>query len=171
MRNLIKLVISIYAFTASELSFGANASTIVTTTNPAGALEIIGPDARQITFEGAAFDIVSGYYEGGVGFTSNTGIMYIDYAYSGIYNNVGRSLHNNYTADSFSGLRIDFSFTPTATTDGFGFFFGASDYVWTLNAFTAADVLVDSLTINPVFASNSGDFFGITGNNISYACR
>jgi hypothetical protein len=102
----------------------------------------------------------------GVTFTPGAGeLFFIDDQYAGQYNTVGRYLTDR--GNSFSSLRFDFGGVVSA----FGFQFGASDYVWTLRAYDAFDMILASTSISPTGGSNAGDFFGLTTGsaNISYA--
>lgn len=85
--------------------------------------------------------------------------------YAGDYNTRGRLHISNFGSD-FQALRFDFA----GGTSAFGFLFGASDASWTLRAYNSSNVLLDSVNIAPVFASNAGDFFGLSGlGDASYA--
>ena len=85
--------------------------------------------------------------------------------YNGGFNNQGLQ-HISNLGSEFQALRFDFS----GATSAFGFLFGASDSSWTLSAFDAGNVLLDTTNIPPVFASNAGDFFGLGGlSGASYA--
>lgn len=66
-----------------------------------------------------------------------------------------------------SQFRFDFEDTVSA----FGFNFGGPDAVWTLSAYTADGTLVDEMDIGWVAVDeiSDGQYYGITGANISYA--
>lgn len=78
--------------------------------------------------------------------------------FAGNYNTRDR-LHISNFGSQFQALRFDFGSSISAL----GFLFGASDSSWTLRAYNSANTLLDSLDIAPVFASNAGDFFGLSG--------
>lgn len=78
--------------------------------------------------------------------------------YAGNYNTRDR-LHISNMGNEFQALRFDFGSSISAL----GFLFGASDSSWTLRAYNSANTLLDSLDIAPTFASNAGDFFGLSG--------
>jgi len=78
--------------------------------------------------------------------------------FAGDYNTRDR-LHISNFGSQFQSLRFDFG----TTTSALGFLFGASDASWTLRAYNSANTLLDSLDIAPVFGSNAGDFFGLSG--------
>ncbi len=89
----------------------------------------------------------------------------VDSDFAGDFNTRALNHITNHGAE-FQSLRFDFD-NPTSA---FGFLFGASDSSWTLSAFNVSNTLLDSMTISPVFSSNSGDFFGLKGlSNSSYA--
>jgi len=78
--------------------------------------------------------------------------------FAGDYNTRGRWHISNF-GTQFQSLRFDFGSAISAL----GFLFGASDASWTLNAFNSSNTLLDSINIAAVFASNAGDFFGLSG--------
>lgn len=78
--------------------------------------------------------------------------------FAGSYNTRGR-LHISNQGYQFQILRFDFDSTISAL----GFLFGASDSSWTLSAFNSSNLLLESIDIAPVYASNNGDFFGLSG--------
>jgi len=152
---------------AAGLLVGASshalAAPIVASTTQAGALGIIGAGAVQQTFESAPNTSVNSLTLGDVTFKAGAGTnLYINADYAGGYNTIGKSLQNTYAGDAFSSLRISFA----NAVDAFGFFFGAQDSSWTLTAFDAANNAVGSLAI-PAYSGDN--FFGLTGQGISYA--
>lgn len=80
----------------------------------------------------------------------------VDGDFAGNYNTRGRYHITNY-GTSFQQLRFDFG----GATSAFGFLFGASDSTWVLSAYNAGGLL-ESLNIGAVYASNAGDFFGLS---------
>jgi hypothetical protein len=117
------------------------------------------------------FDAVSsGEYAvltiGGVTFSGVGGNFSVKGDYNGNYNTTGgQSVFNDmdYLPSQF---RFDFSTAVSA----FAFNFGASDKSWLLEAFDAAGASLSSIIINPVLASNSGNYFGLSsGAPISFA--
>jgi hypothetical protein len=148
------------------LAIPAHAGTISTTTTPVGALSLIGAGSTQIKFDSLAPGKYANFTNGGVTFTANAGgSIYANSDYANVFNTFGQSIANTYAADAFTKLTFNFA----SATSGFGFFFGASDSSWILTAYDASSAVIDSLSISPVFASNAGNFFGITGSNISSA--
>jgi hypothetical protein len=117
------------------------------------------------------FDAVSdGEYAaltlGTVTYTGVDGAFAIGSDYNGDYNTTGgKSAFNDF--DYAPGqFRFDFSTAVSA----FAFNFGASDLGWLLEAFDAAGNSLSSMVIDPVLASNSGDYFGLSsGTPISFA--
>ena len=77
----------------------------------------------------------------------------------------GQSLYTDFDLDP-DQIRFDFSTVVTA----FGFNWGAADNTWLLEAFDAGGNLIESTSILATFASNAGEFFGLsTGVAIAYA--
>lgn len=120
-----------------------------------------------IDFEQATPGSYNSITQGNVTFSAPSGqVGFISSNYGGSYNTQGKSLQNTYAFDGFNNLKISFS----TSTNAFGFNFGASDESWTLSAFDAAGLLLDTQIIAPTNSSNAGDFFGIKTNTlISYA--
>jgi len=110
--------------------------------------------ATLIDFESVANGVTSSLTLAGVTFSATPNFT-VDTTYSGSFNTTGRYIQNN--AGSVSQLNIDFS-TPVSA---FGFNFGAADVSWTLNAYDSGNNLLGSMTINPMFSSNAGEFFGL----------
>jgi len=146
----------------------ASATPINVQTTPAGAQAIpalVG--GTVITFD----DVLHGTYHSltvsGVTFTSDReNLIWIDNAYSGEYNTFGfGSLHNNYDARSFNTLTIEFASPVSA----FGFFWGASNVVWTLNAYDGSHALIESFALPVTMFSNAGDFVGLINPGMAYA--
>ncbi len=106
---------------------------------------------------------LSGVTIGGVG-----GTFDIDGDFIGQFNTRGvNALSNdNFTSVSTSTFTFDFS----APTSAFAFLFGASDAgVWRVNAFNAANALIESYLIPATQSSNAGDYFGISAAGITRA--
>ena len=117
------------------------------------------PGGSQETFDSAVPGTYSSFTaSNGVTITPDQGVLYIDNAYSGSYNNPGQSLHNCYCSDSFGALTFNLSGPASA----FAFNFGASDQSWTLSAYDSSNTLLESDSVGPTFSSNAGDFFGIS---------
>jgi hypothetical protein len=145
----------------------AEAGTISVQTTPSGAQSIPGlVGSTVIDFEGVAAGTYSMLTLSGVTFTPDgQNLMWVDGSYAGGYNTFGQSLHNNYDPQSFSTLTINFN----GTTNGFGFFWGASDTQWTLTAYDSSNNAIESLLLPITFSSNAGDFVGIIDPGIAYA--
>ncbi|RAK67170.1 PEPxxWA-CTERM sorting domain-containing protein [Phenylobacterium kunshanense] len=139
----------------------ASAATIVTMTTRDNVEAVTGlTGGTVINFE----DIAPGAYtqltKNGVTF-SGTGSVSVDSQFSGQYNLQGKALKGV----SNKGMFFDFD----APITGFGFFFGASDLVWTLAAYDANDNLLETLQISPTRHNNLGNFYGIKANGIASA--
>lgn len=145
----------------------ADASTIYVQTTPAGATTIPGLVGATVeTFEGATPGGYSALALGGVHFIAGAGTdLFISNDYDGQYNNFGQSLQNTYASDAFGSLRMNF----VSPVSAFGFFWGASDYQWTLSAYDSGNNLLESFNLPITKASNAGDFVGLIDPNISYA--
>ncbi len=94
--------------------------------------------------------------------SSSSGSLFIENTYSGQYASTGQYLASQFSVGPFT---ISFASGVSA----FGFNWGAADYAWTLNAYSSGGSLLESLTVNPTYASNSKEFFGIATAGISYA--
>lgn len=148
---MIKTIIAIGALV---VGVAANAAIIHTTTTPAGAVALTG--STVVDFESFAPAEYAGVTSMGLTITPDNGHQFIDTDYASSYNNFGKlSLHNCYCGDSFGGITGTFA----STVSKFGFFFGASDTMWTLSTFDALGGLIDSADIGPTHGSNAGDFY------------
>jgi hypothetical protein len=95
--------------------------------------------------------------------------FWLDDAFAGSFNSIGRSLQTTFNGTQFDELRVDFLGGPVSA---FGFRWGAADFSdWTISAFTTSGVSIFSRSIPATMGSNAGDFFGIfsTSSNIGYA--
>jgi len=155
--------------TAAALAAGlsiagqATGAVIAIQTTPGGVAAATGLTGPTLDFNDLTPGTRGSVSGGGVTITSDLGDLVIDNEYPGQFNTFGRSLSN----EGWAFNELTFSFA--APVDGFGFFFGASDYVWTLTAYDAANNVLESFDISPVKASNAGDFFGFTGAGIARA--
>lgn len=141
----------------------ASASAITGNGSPITAAQLAG--GTVIDFDGTTSGDYSSLSTGGVTFKGVDAPFTIGTDYNGNYNtNGGKSLYNGFDNTPRS-LRFDFSSTVSA----FGFNWGAADYAWTLNAYSSGGSLLESLTVNPTYASNNKEFFGIATAGISYA--
>jgi hypothetical protein len=72
----------------------------------------------------------------------------------------------------FTGFDLiphQFRFDFAVPLDAFAFNWGASDNVFTLNAYGSADELLATLAIPATTGSNAGDYFGLAAEGMSYA--
>lgn len=154
------------AFALASASF-VEASSIYVLTTPSGATTIPGlVGSTVIDFESTTPGTYTTLTLSGVTFTPDgSNLMWVDNAYAGQYNNFGQSLHNNYDPLSFNTLNINFN----GTTSGFGFFWGASDSTWVLNAYDSSHSLIESFTLPITSFSNAGDFVGLVDPGIASA--
>ncbi len=145
----------------------AQATTVNVNTTPGGITSIGGfSGATIINFESVAPGTYSSVTQSGVTFTPDgSNQIWVDNAYSGQYNNFGQSLHNNYDSLSFGTLTINFS----SPTSAFGFHWGASDTQWTLNAYNASHVLIESFALPITGPGNAGTFVGLVDPGIASA--
>lgn len=119
----------------------------------------------SIDFEGLAPGDFSSTTLGGVTFSGMGGMLRAQSVYAGGYNTRGAVYLDN-MAGQTRGFRFDFS-TPVSA---FAFHFGASDVItWTLTAFNAADVAIESLNLPPLWSSNDGNYFGLANTGMAYA--
>jgi len=164
-RRIVGLL-ACFAFALASASF-VEASSIYVQTTPSGATTIPGlVGSTVITFESVTPGTYSTLTLSGVTFTpDDSNLMWVDGAYAGNYNTFGQSLHNNYDPKSFNTLNINFN----GTTSGFGFFWGASDTQWYLNAYNSSDSLIESFALPITSFSNAGDFVGLLDPGIASA--
>ena len=132
----------------------ASAQSFSGTGNPASNAAFAG-GSQQATFTTADQSFAS-YTESGVTF----GPGRISSEYSSNYNSTGSYFDNN--SGGFNV--IDFSFS--SPTSAFAFNWGAADYEWTMEVFSGASTLA-SYTINPTYGSNSKEYLGFSGSNIT----
>ena len=92
---------------------------------------------------------------GGEAFSVSSGL-------AGYYNTSGASL------DSPTGYPDVFRFDFSTTVDAFAFNLGAHDDSWRIQAFTASNVLVDTLTFAGIHGDSLGQYYGISGPGIAY---
>jgi hypothetical protein len=144
----------------------ANASTISLQTTPAAAAALPQfAGGSVVTFDSARSGSYTSYTEANITFTADN-LMYIDSEWMGAFNNFGtNSLHNVYADTSFGQL----TFTLTSPVNALGFFWGASNNLWTLNGYNSSNELLESFSLPITEGSNSGDFVGIAATGIAYA--
>ena len=85
--------------------------------------------------------------------------------FNGLFNTTGgKSVFNDF--DFAPGeFRFDFG----TAVNAFAFNWGAADIgVWTLRAFDAGDVLLDTLLLTNTVGSNAGEYFGLAAAGIKY---
>ena len=157
-----------FALATGLLAMSAQASTISLQTTPSGAQAIPAlAGGTVLTFDSVASGTYSSIALSGVTFSADAGnLIWIDNAYIGQFNTFGtQSLHNNYDPQSFNTLTMTFSSPVSA----FGFFWGASDSQWTLNAYDASSTLIESFLLPVTGGSNAGDFVGLIDPGIASA--
>ncbi len=115
-----------------------------------------------IDFEDVGVVNVTSLTRSGVTFTSDS-MIEVDSDYAGNYNTRGR-----YHITNHGDAPQSFTFTFSGTTDAFAFLFGASDDMWTLNAYSGSTML-ESYNLTPTRSSNAGDYFGIAASGITHA--
>ena len=123
------------------------------------------PGMTQTTdFENQPVASFTSLTTGNLKITGIGGVLRTASNYAGDYNTSGTRLLDN-NAGGTSGFRFDF----TTAVSAFAFNFGASDVNWTLSAYNAAGVLLESLVIAPTYGSNDKAYFGLADAGISYA--
>lgn len=143
---------------------GASAAVISGFGSPSDAI----PGGTVETFES-----VNGFYGSsltlgnltlsGIGNTGAPAVFSVNSNYSGSYNTTGASVN------SPPGYPVQWRFDFANVVDAFAFNLGAHDLPWTIAAYTAADILVDTLGISPINSTSKGEYYGIAGSNIAYA--
>lgn len=117
-----------------------------------------------ITFDGQSNSTFSALTLGGVTFSGIGGNLRTSNQYANQYNGRGAFYLDN-EAGNTNGLRFDFSSTLSA----FAFNWGASNEVWILSAFDAANNLIESFSLPVTTDSNSGDYVGLADAGMAYA--
>ena len=141
----------------------AAAATISIKTTPSQVAAMTGLTGATLDFEGIARGVHSQVGGAGVTITSDSGQMVVENEYAGEFNTFGNALTDQRWA--FEELYFDFD----AAVEGFGFFYGASDYGWELTAYDAAGGVLETLLLPVLGESNDGDFFGIKASGIARA--
>jgi hypothetical protein len=117
----------------------------------------------HITFEADAKGDFGHLATGGVSFVAAPMFTIGGFA-AGSFNTTGKQhLSNLANLGTLRSFRFDFLPDTTA----FGFNFGGSETDWVLEGFDENGSLMESLVINPLGASNNGDYFGFV-NTIAY---
>ena len=163
MINFLTKVVVTSTIVLSGISFGtakASAASISGLGSPIDAIS----GGTVIDFETAPSGDFANITVGNITFTGVGAPLTIGSDYDGQFNNSGKSIYNG-----FDLVPNQFRFDFGSTVNAFAFNFGASDSPWLLSSFDVGGNLLESITIAPVFASNSGNYFGIAANGIKYA--
>lgn len=123
--------------------------------------------ANVIDFTGTALGSYTTITVEDVTFTAANNHLQIDNTYQG-YNQQGVYLDNGtYGNTGFSSLRLDFA----GGTDAFGFTWGMAESfaTWSLAAYNASNVLLETYILPSTGGSSAGEFFGISAAGTSYA--
>jgi hypothetical protein len=91
-----------------------------------------------------------------VSMTGNNVLRIIN-SFDGSFNVTGNSL-----ALTSNDRTEEITFNFLSPVNAFGFNFGGADLEWRLIAYSAADTILDELTISPFGGSNNGEWFGIS---------
>jgi len=121
--------------------------------------------ATVVDFSAVAAGTYTSLSVGNVTFGGGNGNFVITDSLAGSYNTQGRNFQNLQGQGSTSILNFSFS----APVSAFGFNFGASNEDWRLDAFDAANNLLDSQIITQTWFSNAGDYFGMATSGIASA--
>ena len=161
---MMKLKMILAATMLCGLATSASAAAISGLGDPLTNAALAG--GTQEGFDSTASGQYNSITIGGVTYSGIGAALTIGSDFNGDYNTTGgKSMFNDfdYRPDAF---RFDFSGTVTA----FGFNWGAADNNWLLQAFDAGGALIDSALIAGTFASNAGEYVGLsTGTAIAYA--
>lgn len=114
------------------------------------------------TFDSATPGLYTSFTSGVFTLTGLDGQFTISDAYIGQYNT--RGLQSVSNGGDFLQFRFDFAGGVSAFT----FNWGAADHNWDLKIYDASDTLMEWIIIDKN-APNDPDYFGATGENISYA--
>ena len=141
----------------------AAAATIAIQTTPGQVAAMTGLSGPTLDFEGVSGGVHSQISGAGVTITSDSGEMVVENEYAGQFNTFGNAL----TDQRWAFQELYFAFDKAV--EGFGFFYGASDYEWELTAYDALGNVLESMTLPVLDESNAGDFFGIKASGITRA--
>ncbi len=120
--------------------------------------------ATVVDFNSAAASEVAILSQGDLTVTGLDGTFTVTSQFSGNFNMSGTHLQNG-----FDGVPSSWRFDFTSTVSAFAFNFGAADVVWTLRAFDANNIEIESYAIAPIHSSNNGEYYGIQAAGIEYA--
>jgi hypothetical protein len=149
---------------AISVASTANAAAISGLGDPLSNAALTG--GTQEGFDSTTAGLYGSITIGNVTYSGVGSALTIGSDFNGDFNTTGgQSIYNDfdYTPSQF---RFDFATTVTA----FGFNWGAADNTWLLQAFDAGGNEIGSTSILATFASNAGEYFGLsTGTAIAYA--
>lgn len=148
------------------LSMGAVQAEIIEGTGDI-RLEPALAGGRTVTFDQLRSTSYASLTVGNVTFRMVGTLFNISADYAGQFNTRGKkSLQTNASIDVLPQvLRFDFA----APVSAFGFYWGASDFIWDLHAFDASGKLLDAQALPILNDSNQGNYFGLKANDIAYA--
>ena len=156
-----KTIAFLAGMAALSVTSAASAATIAGTGSPSSVIS----GGTVEGFDSTASGLYASNTFGNVTISGIGDPYTIGTAYNGQYNNSGgQSLYNDFDYSPIS-FRFDFATAVSA----FAFNWGAADYNWTLQAFDAANNLLESFVLTPTYASNAGEFYGIAAAGIQYA--
>jgi PEP-CTERM motif len=155
-RSLVILTLTAAALCGSA----ANAASLSGFGNPAANAALAG--GTQIDFSSFANGSYASVNQNGATISGTGGQFRISDDFGNLFNSTGRHLDNN----QGSTLALEFLFADAVSA--FAFNLGAHDSSWTLKSYAGANLL-ETYTFAPTFASNAGQYYGLSGSGITRA--
>ncbi len=160
MRNFIG---GLAALTVAGFAGSASAALISGTGDAQNDAAVAG--GTVIDFEGVAISSANAFTVGDLTITGlgGTGTLRVDNSFAGDYNGRDtRYIDNN--AGQTHQIVLEFANAVSAFT----FNWGAADVAWSMDIYNGA-TLIDTVGLDPVFASNAGDYYGYSSASITRA--
>lgn len=148
---------------AATLMLGSVHAAPVTGASGAGAPPLPGVTS-VVDFDAQSNSSFASLTLGSVTFSGIGGNLRTSNQYAGQYNGRGAYYLDN-NAGNTGGIRFDFSSIVSA----FAFQWGASDNTWTLAGYDASNNPIESFVTPITYASNAGDYIGLSGGAFKYA--
>jgi len=165
----MKKVKFLVAFPVAILTASVSYASTISGTNGFG-IPVVPNATATIDFDGQPDASFSSLSLGGVTFTGIDGYLRTDNTYPNQYNGRGsRYLDNNGSNVGYSGSTSTIRFDFAAPVSAFAFNLGASNYLWVLTAFDAANNVIESFNLPITASSNGGEYVGLANAGMAYA--
>lgn len=128
-----------------------------------GDLTTVIPGGTVVDFDAATPGDYASISIGAATFSSVGAPLTIGPDFNGAFNTRGvNSLLTGFDLDPDS-----FQITLSTPVSAFAFLWGASDNTWLMEVFDSSDTLIESHGLGAVFASNAGDYYGVSAAGIA----